>query len=108
MDVNDDVIKVDSPMKIVYNIESSGQSAMLTKYAHFSEQMVFEFNNYHVIQILEPKEDIITWYEQVLEYISNKEVEMIDEETDTTITEEDEEYYRSLLERSRMANTQLH
>ena len=107
MELESTHIKVDNPLKVVYNMGPSGQNAMLSKYAYFSDQIIYEFKREHILQVLEPREDLVVWYEQVLQHINERD-ELVVEDDDSDITEEDEEYYNTLLERVRIANTQLH
>lgn len=106
MELEETHIKVDNPMKVVYNIEGpTGQTAMLTKYAYFSEQIVFDFRREHIVQVLEPKEDMVQWYENVLQTIQERDNTLIVEDD---IDEREQEYMETLLERFAIANNQLH
>lgn len=105
IEVQDDTIKIDNPMTINYSIHGRSYSAVLGKYAYFTDQEIFEFKKSFIVQALHPREDFTEYYEEV---VNESVVILSDKDTRSEDTEEDDEMYRAMIERFGTSNSSLH
>lgn len=111
IELEEKMVKLDNPMRIVYHERPEGTIAGLTKYAYFVDQEIFEFDRRFIVQALYPREDFAMYYEDIVtthyENTKNKEIASV-EEAKTQTTEDMHEIFQAMVERSHISNTSIH
>jgi hypothetical protein len=78
---NNNIIELDNPIQINYkNIESSIPSISLTRYMQFSKTRQCMFEKSKVVNIAEPLEGMISYYNTALHYFKTEIDNIVDSE----------------------------
>jgi hypothetical protein len=78
---NNNIIEIDNPIQINYkNIESSIPSISLTRYMQFSKIRKCTFEKSNVVNIVEPLEGMVSYYNTALHHFKTEIDSIVDSE----------------------------